>query len=57
MSQINTIQTLAARLTAVENKIATLKDFKSPGVDATSIDELAIRLSLVEKTEIGRAHV
>lgn len=46
----NTIESLAARLNAVEAKLATLGGPQSSGVDATSIQELDIRLSIVEKS-------
>ena len=49
-NKINTIEDIAARLSAVEAKIATLTEFTVSGVDATSIQELDIRLTLVEKT-------
>ena len=48
--KINTIQDLAVRLTAVETKLATLAGLQAPGVDATSVEELNIRLTIVEKT-------
>ena len=49
MSKI-TIQNLAERLSAVETKLATLSGLQASGVDASSIQELDIRLSIVEST-------
>jgi len=46
----NTIESLAARLTAVETKLTTLAGLQAPGVDAASIQELDTRLTIVEKT-------
>jgi len=48
-TKINTIQSLAERLTAVELKLTTLAGLTAPDVDASSIQELDIRLSIVEK--------
>ena len=48
--QINTIEGLAVRLSAVEAKLNTLAGLEAPSVDALSIQELDIRLSIVEKT-------
>jgi len=46
--KINTVESLAVRLTAVETKLNTLSGLQVPGVDASSIQELDLRLCIVE---------
>ena len=46
--KINTVESLAVRLAAVETRLNTISGLQVPGVYASSIQELDIRLNIVE---------